>query len=60
MAEGIPTGPVTLTVLAQAGKLLLVYCRECGREHDLDPLSLPLPAETCAVCWEEDGRFGVR
>ena len=42
----IATGPVTLSDLAHAGKQLWVYCRECGRERDLDPLSLPLPGET--------------
>jgi hypothetical protein len=38
--------PVTLGDLAHDGKLLWVYCTECGRERDLDPLSLPLPGET--------------
>jgi hypothetical protein len=37
---------VTLGDLAHAGKLLWVYCCDCGRERDVDPLSLPLPDET--------------
>jgi hypothetical protein len=40
------TSPVTLSDLAQDGKLLWLYCCECGRERDVDPLSLPLPGET--------------
>jgi hypothetical protein len=40
------TSPVTLSDLAHEGKLLWVYCTGCGRERDLDPLSLPLPGET--------------
>lgn len=52
--------PVTLSDLAHDRKLLWVYCTKCGRERDLDPLSLPLPADTpipdvakrmkCSVC----------
>ena len=38
-----PAGPVTLADLANAGKLLWVYCCDCGRERDVDPLSVPLP-----------------
>jgi hypothetical protein len=38
--------PVTLSDLAHDGKLLWVYCTDCGRERDLDPASLPLPGET--------------
>ena len=34
--------PVTLGDLARAGKLLRVYCCDCGRERDFEPLSLPL------------------
>ena len=37
---------VTLNDLAHAGKLLWLYCCDCGRERDVDPLSLPLPGET--------------
>jgi hypothetical protein len=40
------TSPVTLSDLAHESKLLWVYCTGCGRERDLDPLSLPLPGET--------------
>ena len=39
----LPAGPVTLDDLARAGKLLWVYCCDCGRERDVDPLSVPLP-----------------
>jgi len=42
----LQTGPVTLSDLANAGKLLWLYCCDCGRERDIDPLSLPLPGET--------------
>ncbi len=35
--------PVTLGDLARDGKLLWCYCRNCGRERDLDPTSIPLP-----------------
>ena len=34
---------VTLSDLMDAGKLLWVYCCDCGRERDIDPASLPLP-----------------
>lgn len=37
--------PVTLAALIRDRKLLWVYCRECGRERDLDPSSVPLPGE---------------
>ena len=36
--------PVTLSDLEKAGKLLWVYCCDCGRERDVEPRSLPLPA----------------
>jgi len=36
--------PVTLRDLIKAGKLLWVYCCDCGRERDVDPAMLPLPA----------------
>jgi hypothetical protein len=45
-AEAKMIEPVTLGDLAHDGKLLWVYCTECGRERDIDPLSLPLPGET--------------
>jgi hypothetical protein len=41
----IATGPVTLSDLAHAGKQLWVYCREYGRERDLDRLSLRCPVK---------------
>lgn len=37
--------PVTLASLIRQHKLLWCYCRDCGRERDLDPSSLPLPGE---------------
>jgi hypothetical protein len=37
--------PVTLGDLINAGKLLWVYCCDCGRERDVDPAALPLPAD---------------
>jgi hypothetical protein len=53
-------GPVTLSDLTAAGKLLWVYCCACGHERDLDPRDLPLPGETpvshvsrslrCTIC----------
>ena len=53
----LPAGPVTLDDLARAGKLLWVYCCDCGRERDVDPLSVPLPPNfpvpsvaTCMKC----------
>jgi hypothetical protein len=36
--------PVTLGALIADSKLLWCYCRDCGRERDLDPASVPLPA----------------
>jgi hypothetical protein len=39
------TGPVTLGDLVREGKLLWVYCRECCRERDVDPATIPLPPE---------------
>lgn len=36
-------GPVTLQDLYREGKLLWLYCTDCGRERDIDPTSLPLP-----------------
>ena len=40
------TGPVRLGDLIAEKKLLWVYCRDCGRERDIDPASVPLPKET--------------
>lgn len=47
------TGPVRLGDLAREGKLLWGYCRACGRERDIDPATIPLPA---AVPVPEIGR----
>ena len=40
----IPSGPVTLGDLIREGKLLWVYCCDCGRECNIDPATIPLPA----------------
>jgi hypothetical protein len=55
-----PTNPVTIGDLIREGKLLWGYCRDCYRERDLDPATIPLPPETpvpglgqrmrCTVC----------
>jgi DNA-directed RNA polymerase subunit RPC12/RpoP len=37
--------PVTIGDLRRDRRLLWVYCRECGRERDLDPSTLSLPGE---------------
>ena len=42
----VPIGPVTLADLIRDGKLLWVYCTECGHERDLDPDAIDLPPET--------------
>ncbi len=34
------TGPVTIGDLFHDGKLLWWYCRNCGRERDIDPVPL--------------------
>ena len=39
---------VTIDDLIRDRRLLWVYCRECGRERDMDPATLPLPA-ACPV-----------
>jgi hypothetical protein len=39
------TGPVTLGDLIREGKLLWIYCRDCCREGDVDPATIPLPPE---------------
>lgn len=41
---GLSMRPVTLQDLINDGKFLWCYCRECGRERDVDPATLPLPA----------------
>lgn len=38
-------GPVTISALIRDRKLLWVYCRDCGRERDIDPASVPLPGD---------------
>ena len=35
-------GPILLGDLIRDGKLLWVYCRECFRERDVDPSTIPL------------------
>ena len=40
------TGPVTLADLVREDKLLWVFCRECCRERDVNPATVPLPPET--------------
>lgn len=36
-------GTVTLTSLIYDHKLLWVYCRDCCREREIDPATVPLP-----------------
>ena len=38
--------PVTLSDLADGGKLLWVYCRDCCHEREVDPATAPLPGDT--------------
>jgi len=38
-------GPVTLSDLTHDNRLMWTYYRDCGRERDLDPASIPLPLE---------------
>ena len=38
-------GPVTLGDLDQEGKLLWLYCNDCGYEREVLPLSIGLHAE---------------
>jgi len=38
-------GPVRLGDLIRDGKLLWLYCRECYRERDIDPATIPLPPD---------------
>jgi hypothetical protein len=40
------SGPVTIADLMREEKLLWVYCNDCGRERDVDPKSLAVPATT--------------
>ena len=54
------SSPVTLGDLVRDDKLLGVYCCACGRERDVCPATVPLPADTpvpdvskrmkCSVC----------
>lgn len=37
--------PVRLGDLIREGKLLWLYCRECCRERDVDPATIPLAPE---------------
>jgi hypothetical protein len=37
--------PVRLGDLIRDGKLLWLYCRECYRERDVDPATIPLPPD---------------
>jgi hypothetical protein len=39
------SSPVTLAALIRDGKLLWVYCRDCCRERDVDPATIPLPGD---------------
>ena len=41
-----PAGPVTLGDLIREDKLLWVYCCDCYHERDVNPATVPLPAET--------------
>ena len=36
---------VTIADLIRDRRLLWVYCGDCGRERNLDPVTLPLPGE---------------
>jgi hypothetical protein len=38
--------PATLGDLIREDKLLWIYCRACHRERDVNPATVPLPAET--------------
>jgi hypothetical protein len=58
--KAFPGPPVTLRDLVREDRLLWVYCCDCGRERDLNPATVPLPADTpvpevskhmkCSVC----------
>jgi hypothetical protein len=37
--------PVRLGDLIRDGKLLCLYCRDCFRERDVDPSTVPLPPD---------------
>jgi hypothetical protein len=39
------TRPALLGDLIRDGKLLWLYCRECHRERDVDPATIPLPPD---------------
>jgi hypothetical protein len=54
-------GPVLLGDLIRDGKLLWLYCRECFRERDVDPSTIPLPPDgACAGDRQAHEVFGVR
>jgi hypothetical protein len=40
--------PVLLGDLIRDGKLLWLYCRDCFRERDVDPSTIPLPPDVPA------------
>jgi hypothetical protein len=44
--KAIPGPPVTLGDLVREDKLLWVYWCDCGREMNVTPATVPLPAET--------------
>ena len=44
MTPEFSSAPVRLGDLAREGKLLWGYCRACGRERDIDPAAIPVPA----------------
>jgi hypothetical protein len=58
--KAVPGPSVTLRDLVREDKLLWVYCCDCDRERDLNPATVPLPADTpvpevskhmkCSVC----------
>jgi hypothetical protein len=39
-------GPVLLGDLIRERKLLWAWCRDCCRERDIDPATIPLPSST--------------
>jgi hypothetical protein len=58
------TRPVLLGDLIRDGKLLWLYCRDCLRERDVDPSTIPLPPDVpvpeigkhmkCSACGSRD------
>jgi hypothetical protein len=55
-----PTGPVPLGDLIREDKLPWVYCRDCCHERDVDPATVPLPAETAVADVGKHEVLGVR